>query len=252
MNFPKPINPVPVLSTLLVIAAFFLGSLYTKVQYLEKNKGLAANQPSVQGANAPAPQPTANPGPVEVLTDDDPVLGNANAPVTIIEFSDYECPFCKRHFTDTHGQLKTEYIDTGKAKLIFRDYPLSFHDPLATTEAMAAHCSKEQGGDSTYYKFHDELFKRTTSNGNGLTTDALYAIAKDLGINADTLKTCVESKKYAEEVQKDSAYGNTVGVSGTPTFFIGKSSPNGKITATRLVGAQPFSLFKTAIDAALK
>lgn len=98
--------------------------------------------------------------------DDDPVLGQANAPVTIIEFSDYECPFCKRHFQQTFPSIKSDYIDSGKAKLVFRDYvAVPSHNPAATTEALAASCAKELGGDEAYYKLHDIIFTKTQANG---------------------------------------------------------------------------------------
>jgi protein-disulfide isomerase len=104
----------------------------------------------------------------QVSLDDDPVKGNADAPITIIEFSDYECPFCQRHFNSTYPQIVSEYLDTGKAKLVFRDLPLSFHDPVATQAAVAANCAREQGGDEAYFKFHDEYYSRTKANGQGL------------------------------------------------------------------------------------
>lgn len=101
--------------------------------------------------------------------DDDPVLGDKGAPVTIIEFSDYECPFCKRHFLQTFPSLKTNYIDTGKVKLVFRDFiAVPSHNPAATTEAVAAQCVKDQKGDEAYFKFHDEIYSKTTANGGGI------------------------------------------------------------------------------------
>lgn len=105
---------------------------------------------------------------VEVSLDDDSVLGDSNAPVTIVEFSDYECPFCKRAFEQTYPILKSDYINTGKAKFVFRDLPLPFHDPVATEEAVAANCAKEQGGDKAYFEYHDKIFENTKSNGEGL------------------------------------------------------------------------------------
>ncbi len=104
----------------------------------------------------------------QVSMDDDAIEGDPNAPITIIEFSDYECPFCQRHFNTTYPQLKSEFIDTGKVKLVFRDLPLSFHDPVATQAAVAANCAREIGGDEAYFKFHDEYFSRTKANGEGL------------------------------------------------------------------------------------
>lgn len=203
------------------------------------------NQPPAQAA------PPEDSGPVQVSVDDDAVLGDKNAPVTLIEFSDYECPFCKRYFQETYPQLKKDYIDTGKVKLVFRDLPLPFHDPMATTEAIAANCAKEQGGDSAYYKFHDQVFTKTTSNGNGLTKDQLYQIAKENGLNDANFRSCLDSEKYKDEVAKDNTDAAAAGASGTPTFFIGKSSSNGTITATKLVGAQPYASFKALIDSQL-
>ncbi len=209
-------------------------------------------QASSVPTQAIAPQPAEDTSPKQVSVDDDPVLGDKNAPITLIEFSDYECPFCKRHYDQVYGQIKKDYIDTGKVKLVYRDFPLSFHDPMATTEAIAANCAREQGGDVAYFKIHDEMFKQTTSNGNGLSKDKIYTISTSLGLNTDNLKSCVESEKFKDEVTKDIADGSASGVSGTPGFFIGKSSADGKITGTPLVGAQPYAAFKTIIDQQLK
>lgn len=208
---------------------------------------------SVQNTNSPTPQQPPEPqGPIKVSVDDDPVLGDKNAPVTLIEFSDYECPFCKRHFSQTLPQITKDYIDTGKVRLIFRDLPLSFHDPMATTEAIAANCAKDQGGDTSYFKYHNEIFKRTTSNGNGLTKDNLYSIASDLALNSVNFKACLDSEKYKDEVQKDLADATSAGATGTPSFFVGKSTSDGVIEGTKIVGAQPYSAFQTAIDGLLK
>lgn len=219
------------------------------------NTGVTGNAaipaaPAPDTAAVPA-APEAPTGPVKVSIDDDPVLGDKNAPVTLIDFSDYECPFCKRHFDQTYSQIKKDYIDTGKVKMVYRDLPLSFHDPMATKEAIAANCAREQGDDATYFKYHDEIFKRTKSNGNGLAVDDLYTIASDLGLNPTGFKACLDSDKYKDEVQKDLADASKYGATGTPTFFIGKSTGN-EIEGTMLVGAQPFNAFKTIIDEQLK
>jgi protein-disulfide isomerase len=249
---PSKLKTTQVLVALLIIASFFLGSLWTKVQYLEKNNTSGSNTAGVAGVTSAPQAPVGDTGTVTVSVDDDPVLGDKNAKVTLIDFSDYECPFCKRHFEQTLPELIKKYIDTGKVKMVYRDLPLPFHDPMATTEAIAANCARDQGDDSTYYKYHDEIFKRTTSNGNGLTKENLYTIASDLGLNADTFKSCLDSEKYKEEVQKDLADATKAGATGTPTFFIGKSSRNGQISATKLVGAQPFAQFEALIDKALQ
>ena len=241
----------PVLVVLLIIGSFFLGSLTTKVKMLEKGNvaDVAQGVNNAQPAVAAQP-PQATKGVASV--DDDPILGDKNAPVTIIEFSDYECPFCKRHFDDTFPQLVKNYVDTGKVKIVFRDFPLSFHDPMATKEAVAATCAREQGGDKKYFKFHHEIFKRTTSNGNGLDDAKIQTIANDLKLNISTFTTCLSNTAKADEVKKDIADGSAAGASGTPTFLIGKSSGDGKIDGDLLVGAQPFAAFKAVIDPLLK
>ncbi len=250
-------NPGYLLPAVIIFAALLISAsmLYAGKQ-LVKNIAPAANLAAVAGTRnealpaAPAQAPAAQPdsGPVKVSANDDPVLGNKNAPLTLIEFSDYECPFCKRYFTETFPEIKKNYVDTGKLKIVFRDYPLPFHNPLATTEAIAANCSREQGGDAVYYKYHDEVFNRTKSNGQGLAKDDLYKIAADLKLNAGNFKSCLDSEKSKDEIAKDTADGSAAGVSGTPTVFIGKSASDGTITATKVVGAQPYSSFKTVLD----
>ncbi|MCW1888270.1 MAG: DsbA family protein [Candidatus Moranbacteria bacterium] len=190
-------------------------------------------------------------GPVVVSTDNDPVLGDKNAPLTLIEFSDYECPFCKRSFTDVLPELKKTYIDTGKVKLVFRDYPLPFH-ANGQKEAEAAECARSLSDDDAYFKFHDQIFTKTKSNGTGLALTELPMIAKSLGLDVTQFQQCLDSDSFKEEVTKDIADGSAVGVSGTPSYFIGASSKDGKINGKILVGAQPFTAFKALIDEELK
>ncbi|MBI2593143.1 DsbA family protein, partial [Candidatus Daviesbacteria bacterium] len=211
------------------------------------NPGVAT--PGETENTAPLPEPSI--GPVKVSLDDDPVLGDKSAPVTIVEFSDYECPFCKRHFDQTYGQLKTNYIDKGKVKLVYRDLPLSFHDPMATTEAIAANCARDQGGDSAYFKFHDIIFEKTTSNGNGLTKDQLYQFATNQGLNQANFKACLDSEKFKDEVSKDLADAANAGATGTPSFVIGKST-GAEIEGKLIIGAQPYSVFQSEIDSLLQ
>lgn len=248
-----PINVFLVFT--LVIFAFLLGMLVNKVMYLDQASELTSKQTQLAAQlaaqSAKPAAPAVDNSPKQVSVDDDPVLGDKNAKVTLIEFSDYECPFCKRYFDQSYSQIKKEYIDTGKVKLVFRDLPLPFHQN-APKEAQAANCAREQGGDEIYYKYHDEMFKKTTSNGTGLALDQLSVIATDLGLDGAALQTCLDSDKYQSEITKDIADAKQVGATGTPTFFIGKSTSTGVIAGTRLVGAQPYSTFKSALDLALK
>lgn len=232
---------VPILIVALVIAAFVAGSLYSKVQLLEKG--------SVQAPNSIAQPQQPTKGVVSV--DDDPILGNNNAPVTMIEFVDFECPFCKRFADETLSQLKSQYIDTGKVRLVMRDFPLSFHDPMATKEAVAANCARKQGGDTAYFKYHDEIFARTTSNGNGLADADLTKIATDLSLTLSAFNSCLLDPAQTDEVKKDITDGTAAGASGTPTFLIGKTTPNGEIDGDLVIGAQPFAAFQAVIDSKL-
>jgi protein-disulfide isomerase len=228
-----------VLAVLLVaffVAGFFVGFVASP------GKGSIVQQPTGQVAQQQQQptQPTA-PSRIQVGLDDDAVLGDANAPVTIIEFSDMQCPFCGRFYTQTLPQIKSQYIDTGKAKLVFRDFPLSFH-PYATPAAIGAECAKEQG---KFWEYHDTVFETQNAWVNAADPNAaLKQIAADLGLNTANFNSCYDAEKYAAEVQKDFNDGQAAGVSGTPTFYVGSPSKG----YVQLVGAQPFSTFKTTID----
>ena len=172
---------------------------------------------------------------IDVSEDDDAVLGNKNAPVTIIEFSDFQCPFCEKFFTESFSQIKTNYIDTGKVKLVFRDFPLTSIHQYAETAAEATECVRTKGGDTAFWKMHDKIFENQAS----LSEDNLKKWAKDLGYNIDT---CLANGEKTAEVNKDLSDGSAAGVSGTPSFFI-----NGKMVE----GAVPYSVFESEINAAL-
>lgn len=198
--------------------------------------GLGDNNPSPSPSPSPSPAPDAR---VQVSVDDDPVLGDADAPVTIIEFSDFQCPFCGRHFEQTYPQLLSNYIETGKAKLVFRDFPLSFH-PEAEPAAIAAECV-DKIDSSKFWEYHDKIFQNQAT-----MSAANYKVwATELGVDGDKFSSCFDSSETKAEVQADTADGSAAGVSGTPTFFIG----NDKDGYIRIVGAQPYSVFQQTIDA---
>lgn len=163
-----------------------------------------------------------------------PMIGNKDAKVTIVEFSDFECPFCERFYTGAYAQIKTEYIDTGKAKLYFMHFPLSFH-AQAQKAAEAAQCAADQG---KFWEMHDKMFENQAS----LSVENFKKWAKELNLRSSEFDSCLDSSKNAKIVADSEAYGQTLGVTGTPSFFV-----NGK----SLVGAQPFSAFKQVIDAEL-
>lgn len=182
-----------------------------------------------------APTPSLD---VESLIDDDAVLGDEDAPVTIIEWSDYQCPFCKRFHDQTWNLLKSQYIDTGKVKFVYRDFPLSFH-VNAQKSAEAAECAGEQG---KYWEMHDAIFTQSQADGTGISPADLKNIAKSVGLDSSKFDSCLDSGEMAAEVQKDMSEGAASGVQGTPGFLI-----NGKLVS----GAQPFSVFQQVIDSEL-
>jgi len=198
---------------------------------------------------------------VEVSVDDDPGLGDPNAPLTMIEFSDYECPFCKSFFEQTLSQIKSAYIDTGKVRFVYRDLPLPFHNPAATKEALAANCARDQKGDEGYFLYHDEIFARTTSNGEGMKNAGYAAAATKIGLDVSAFNSCLSTEKFKDEVAKDLEDVTTLtqdyagafpqGI-GTPTFIIGKSDSSGTFTGQVVSGAQPFVSFQQIIDQLLK
>jgi len=179
------------------------------------------------------------------LVDDDPVMGNKNAKVTLIEFSDYQCPFCNRHFTQTFPQIKRDYIDTGKISYVYRDYPLSFHAD-ALPAAIAAECVRDQKGDEAYFQMHAKIFGGVAATGT-IPKENLSKYASELGVNQSTFEACLSSSEGEAEVNADMAAGSGFGVSGTPGFVI----TNGE-TSKLISGAQPYAVFKKEIDALLQ
>ncbi len=219
-------------SSILAVGVIFSGVYYATNNPGALSRGGQANLAEVGGQNAPSV-----PVDVAALPDDDAVLGDPNAPVTIVEFSDFQCPFCGKFFDETFPQIKKKYIDTGKVKLVYRDFPLGIHE-MAQTYAEAAECAHEQG---KFWEMHDKIFGEQK---NGVATvDDLKKWARGFGVKEDQFNTCLDTKKYAEEVTKDLKDGEAVGVQGTPSFFI-----NGKL----VVGAVPFSVLEKEIEAALK
>lgn len=176
------------------------------------------------------------------LVDDDAVMGDESAPLTLVEFSDYQCPYCQRHFNQTTPLIRQNYIDTGKVKYVFRDFPLSFHSD-AKQAAAGAECAREQGGDDMYFEMNESIF---TGSQSSISLSTLSGYAEDLGLNTADFDNCVKSGKYDTEVDKDIAAGASYGINGTPGFVI----TNGE-KSIRLSGALPYSEFEKEFDALL-
>ncbi|MBU1103219.1 MAG: DsbA family protein [Nanoarchaeota archaeon] len=181
------------------------------------------------------PELSANDEPSEVGAEDDAFLGDENAPVTVVEFSDFQCSFCARFWSETLGQLKSKYIETGKVKFVYRDFPLTSIHQMALPAAEAAECVREQGGDEAFWEMHDKIF----GNQNRLSQESLREWAQEIGYDIDV---CLRSGKFRGEIQKDARDARTAGAGGTPYFLI-----NGKALSM----ACPFNAFSQAIDAEL-
>ncbi len=187
-----------------------------------------AAQPRQAAPSAPSSDMTA-------LIDDDTIKGSADAPVTIIEWSDFECPFCARFYEQTLGQIIEDYIETGKVKFVYRDFPLNSIHPNAQKAAEAAECADEQG---KFWEMHDMLFEKGVSGG----VASFKQYAEDLGLDTAEFNDCLGSGKMALEVAKDMRDGQAMGIGGTPGFIINENL---------VTGAQPFSVFKQVIEGEL-
>ena len=219
-----------------------------KNMFLQKE--LQAMKDQLQGRPAPnaAPGPSA-PGPETptiVSVDGGAMKGDKNAKVTLVEFTDYQCPFCSRHFRETYPQLDNDYVKTGKVRYVLREFPLESIHPNAYKAAEAANCAGEQG---KYWEMHDRLF----SNQNTLGAQELPNHAQAIGLDAAKFSACLESGKYTAKVRKDLNDAQKYGATGTPTFFVGLTDPKSSdVKAVRkIVGAQTYAAFKDAIDTLL-
>jgi protein-disulfide isomerase len=172
-----------------------------------------------------------------------PVLGRADAPVTLVEFTDLECPYCRAFHVGTFERLKREYIDTGKVRFITRDFPLDFH-PNARPAALAVRCAGEQG------KFW-EMRHAVTLNANALNRELYDRLARELTLDGGRFSACIGVDRYRTEIEHDMDEAAKAGVSGTPTFVIGATTPGTAVEGQRIVGAQPYPVFEAQIKALL-
>jgi protein-disulfide isomerase len=239
---------------MLVAGSVLLASLIIAGSIVATSQKFMAKAPTTKDAvqNAPSAPEKEDTNAITSL-DDDAVLGDRKkAKVAIVEFSDYECPFCKKFHQDTFDKLVKEYVDTGKAVIAFRDFPLSFHDPIATTEAAVAECVRKEKGDKAYFSFGKAVYEGTQANGKGLGDGKLDELIRKAGTNPASINACAGSDAVKQEIAKDIADGGKVGISGTPSFIVGTLDENGNVTGERIVGALPFDNFKITVEKYLK
>lgn len=167
--------------------------------------------------------------------------GRADAPLVILEFSDFECPFCGRFSRGAYNQIQREYVDTGKVRYVFRHLPIERIHPKAMKAAEAAQCALAQG---KFWEMHDRLF----ANQEALAQPNLIAYAQVLGLNMPAFQQCLAGQATVR-VKQDLAEGMKAGISGTPAFFIGTVTKEGKLRVLhKLVGAKPYATFKATLD----
>jgi protein-disulfide isomerase len=219
------------LISILVPLAFLIG---ISSGYLIWGDNQAGSSNTVASGDTNSPPDNVVPGPTEEMprfeipADDDPYLGPEDAPILIVEFSDFNCGFCRRFHSETFNALLEEYPD--QIRFVYRDYPITSQESFYA--AQAAECAHEQG---KFWDYHDLLF----SGGLTLGRDTYVSYAEELGMDSEDLVNCLDSERYAEEVSGDASFASNLGLTGTPTFFI-----NG----IPLVGAQPLSQFTAVID----
>ena len=239
----KQTNPYLIPAAILIAGAFvavalyFGGSTPTPVAV-----GTGNNQPAVAGQ----PEPTGSTDAVRTVTSEDHIKGNPDAPIKIVEYSDFECPFCKR-FHDTMNEVMDKYGDSGEVAWVFRQFPLEqLHPVKAQAVAVASECAAEQGGNDAFWKFTDGYFDVTLTNNRTDIETVIPQLVKEAGLDQAAFQTCFESGKYDDHIEADIANAVETGGRGTPwSVMIG---PDGKTYPIN--GAQPLAAIEQLISIA--
>ena len=181
-----------------------------------------------------------------------PMLGNIDAPLTLVEFGDYQCSYCKRHFDQTHDLIMKNYVATSKVKILFKDMIVTPGED-SVNAAHAAHCAKDQG---MFWKYHYMLYNNWEGESTGwVTSDNLNKFAKNIGLDINKFSKCMSEDKWMELINASQDDANTLNVTGTPSFFLigpWQETDEQKNEITRIHGAQPYDVFKESFDLYLK
>lgn len=238
-NAPTQTNNLTIPVAIVIAGALIAGAVYLGTSKGAGNVAVNDSQPQ------PAAQQAGNLDQMAKITTSDHVRGNPDAPVTIVEYSDFECPFCKR-FHDTMKQVTKEYGD--KVAWVYRHFPLDQLHSKARREAVASECAAEQGGNDAFWKFTDRFFELTPSNDQTNIDTVLPQIAREIGLDEAKFSSCLASKKYDAHIESDVQNAAATGGNGTPWSIV--VAPNGK--KYPLSGAQPYTSVKQLIDLALQ
>jgi len=221
------------------VACFFAGYVFA-TETAEPEQIIIQDSSQVLRNTEQLSQGPSQPSKIFVSLDDDPIKGNPEAELTIVEFSDFQCPFCAKFHSETLPLLTENYINTGKVNFVYRDFPIQSIHPNAIPAALSAECADDQG---KFWQMHDMIFENQKSwqdqeISQSVTTFKEYAVM--LGLNSKEFDFCLDSGKYMQEIQNDLNDGRAYGVTGTPGFFVG----NEKIGFVKVIGAQPYSVFQ--------
>ena len=248
---------VTIISMLMSVPAFAASTknelieLQKEVQVLKEGQDAMKNDLAeikkllISGARAAPTAPTPAPfEPKDVLISGASVMGKANAKVTLIEYSDYQCPFCSRHSKQTMPEVVKNYVNEGKVKFLMREFPIPSLHSRATAASQAALCAGEQG---KYWEMHDILF----NNQRKMSDEDLQGYGAEIGLDTDKLTDCMAQEATSEQIEKDIAEGKLMGVRGTPSFVLGLTDPDdpNKVRVTKFVrGARDYDSFAKEID----
>jgi protein-disulfide isomerase len=238
----------------LVPLSIIVGAIVISLSIFLSVKGqLFSQTPSVAGITNPTTAPAAadeqNPAAKTNLTGAPFIGDKSKAKVAIVEFSDVECPFCKRHHEQVYPDIVKNLVDTGKVVYAYRTYiAVPSHNPAATLEANAAYCLLEQtGSNGKFFDYMKGLYTNTQANGSGLAGTKTFDLANELGGNAANVKSCAESNKFKDFIANDQTLAEQAGIQGTPGFIVGKLSEDGTVDGKLIAGAYPYSEFERIV-----
>lgn len=206
---------------------------------LRQIKKLLERQPAAPAAAGPRADER-----VKVSLGSTPSIGRSDAPIVMVEFTDYQCPFCQRFHLSAFEELKKNYVDTGKIRYVSRDLPLPMH-PNAMSAAVAARCAGEQNKDKFW-----EMRHRLIVNANQLGAEKYNALADELKLDRAEFQACLAQDKFKAQIEKDMTDAGLAGIGGTPSFVIGRIVGDG-VEGVKVVGAQPFGVFDAKLKEAL-
>ena len=218
------------ITAVVIVAAFFAFS--------------SMSQPEMELRPAEIPKPEQEAITLSIFTDNgSPLLGNPNAPITIVEFGDYQCHFCNVFFHSTEGDILKNYVETGKVKMIFKDYTII--GPDSVNAAHGAHCANDQG---LFWEYHDVLYNNWDGENNGwASSENLLGFATDIGLDIDKWSQCMVDKNHQQKIVSSNNDARTLGLTGTPAFFI--IGPDNQVT--KIGGAQPYDVFEEIFESEL-